>query len=133
MNSCRGSQGRAPSLHFANLSCLCSAVSAARRACSLHHCSLSYLAMVLVLFWKYSEYLSMFTTTTLNRGLLNNGIIKVSRSARVLDHMHAVRMQCVYACNGYIIYQKNSTVQLTSVGLAHTRPNYHQVNRIAYL
>ena len=44
------------SLRFVNLSFLCSAVSAARRARSLQCHSLSYIAMVLVLFSKYPKY-----------------------------------------------------------------------------
>ena len=46
----------------------------------------------------------------------------------LLGHAHIVRMRCTYARNGRTydtyIYQKTSAVQLTSVGLAHARPNY---------
>ena len=66
-NLCIGSLGRAPSpisLWFVNLSCLCSAVSAARQALSLVLvCAVAgfpCLAMVSELFWKYY----MFTTSS---------------------------------------------------------------------
>ena len=54
----------------------------------------------------------------------------------LLDHAHIVCTRHVYTCNGRITYvqyiyiyicihrSENSAVQLTSVGLAHARPNY---------
>ena len=48
-----------------------------------------------------------------------------------LDHAYIVRTRSAYACDGRTydtykhinIYQRNSAIELTSVGLAHTRPN----------
>ena len=41
-----------------------------------------------------------------------------------LDHVHGVHVRCAYACTGRTIYiQRNSAVQLTSVGLTHARAN----------
>ena len=91
-NSCSSSQGRAIciSLHFVNLSCLCSSVSGTCQAPShsLLHCSLSFLpcdgfGTLLEVF-----RVSMFTTsskTTWNWILNKKATIKVSRWA------HAVR------------------------------------------
>ena len=58
----------------------------------------------------------------------------------LLDHAHIVCTQTAYACigcrcttyNTQYMYQRNSTLELTSVGLAHTRPNY-QNTRFATL
>ena len=52
-------------------------------------------------------------------------------SAHVLDHAYIVRTWRMYAFIGRTyntykhinIYQRNSAVKLTSVGLAHARPN----------
>ena len=79
-----------PSLHFVNLSCLCWAVSAPHRARSLRHCSLSS-SVPCHCFGALLEVfrISMFTTTTLTQEILNNWIIKVSRSAHVFT-------SCVY-------------------------------------
>ena len=48
-----------------------------------------------------------------------------------LDHAYIVRIRRAYMCIGHTyntykhinIYQRNSAVELTSVGLAHARPN----------
>ena len=81
----------------------------------------SCLATVSELFWKYST--SSKTTIKSN--------YKSVCTCSQLDYAHSVHMQRVYVCTGHTIhiyiyiciYQRNSTIQLTSVGLAHTRPN----------
>ena len=53
--------------------------------------------------------------------------VQVCKHFTFLDHAHIVctRAMDVRTIHIYInIYQKNSIVQLTSVGLIHTRPDY---------
>ena len=42
-----------------------------------------------------------------------------------LEHAHSVHTMCACTteCTAYDIHQKNSAIQLTSVGLAHAHPN----------
>ena len=66
---------------------------------------------------------------------MNNWTIKCLGLHVLLDHVHIVRTQCVYTCNGHTydiyiyiyIYIYTCTyirkIPLFSVGLAHARPN----------
>ena len=128
------SLGRVPSpisLHFINLSCLCSAISAIRQALSRSRVRSSLfpcLVMVSKLFWKYSEYMYMLTPSS------KTTIKSEFKSVRMfsqLDHAHSVCTWHTYTYTGRTtydtntcIYQRNSAVQLTGVGLAHACPNY---------
>ena len=134
-NSCSGSQDRAPSpslsgLCFVNLSCLCSAVFASRRAHSLQRRSLSSLSCDG--FGALLE-ISMFTTnskTTLNRWIMNklnykSVYVRMRFSITRILSAHGARTRALDLRTIHInIFQRNSAVKLTSVGLAHARPNY---------
>ena len=93
------------SLHFANLSCLCSAVSAARRPlsfscrrCSLFSLSCQGFKALLEVF-----RICMFTTTSITT---IKSDYKSVRTCSQLDHARSVRKRRAYACTGrtYSIY-----------------------------
>ena len=103
---------RSHSLHFLNISLLCSTVSAARRALSLSFlsqrqssCSYTDLRALLGLLWA-----SMFT----HRSACACFGLKESQSLAFTER---------HIYTHIYIYEK-STIQLTSVGLAQARPNY---------
>ena len=115
----------APSLSL-RFTCLSLAVSAA----SLLHCSLSSLSSDDFRALLEVVGVSMFTTSnqmTLNSKQKDSGLHVL------LDHTpfartwrtctHALDIQCTIHTYIYI-YQRNSAIELTSVGLAHARPNY---------
>ena len=99
--------GRAPSpisLRFANLSCLCSAVSAARRALSL---ILSWFCLSCDGFRLLLEVFRIYMFTTSSKTTIKSDYKSV-RTCSQLDHAHSVRMRRTYACTGrmYDIYSE---------------------------
>ena len=114
-----------PALSLPDFSYLCTAVSALSR--SLQCCSLSSLSCngfgALLEVFRVSM-LTINSKTTLNWGINNCLGLHV-----FLDHAHIVHTRRrAHVCNGHMydiyIYQKNSAVQLTSVGLTRACLNY---------
>ena len=125
------------SLCFVNLSCLCSAVSAAHRALSHSLLCHSLSSLSCNGFGALREVVRVFIFTksskTINskpKSLNKKATITVSRctcvvrSRKYSPYAACIRVQWIYDVCIYIhIYQNNSAVQLTSVTLDHTCPD----------